>query len=229
MNEYVCPIGGPDCPGWYTLNVPFGHPDFGRAFPCVCAGRKQAARLASELPGDLAGKTFAGFVVIRQNQAAFEAARRYAEADPPAGWLTIAGGCGSGKTHLAAAIANTLLARGVPVMFHTVPTLLDYLRATFAPDSPVTFDDRFEAIKNARVLVLDDLGAETATPWAQDRLYQIFDHRYTRRLPTVVTTNVRWNSLPERIRSRLSDSELGVVVTNLAPDYRSQEGKLAYG
>ncbi len=58
---------------------------------------------------------------------------------------------------------------------------------------------------------------------------QIFDYRYTHRLPTIVTTNVRWTSIPVRIRSRLKDSRLSVVVTNLAPDFRSAEGKRAYG
>jgi hypothetical protein len=106
--------------------------------------------------------------------------------------------------------------------------LLDEWRATFAPNSGATFDDHFEAIKTMEALVLDDLGAESATPWAQDKLYQLFDHRYVHRLPTVITTNVRWMDIPDRIRSRLSDSEVGRVVVNAAPDYRSAEGKKAY-
>lgn len=76
--------------------------------------------------------------------------------------------------------------------------------------------------------MLDDLGAETATPWALDKLYQVFDHRYTWRLTTVVTTNIKWTSIPECIRSRLKDSVLGKVVMNAAPDYRSIEGKKSY-
>ena len=228
MSGYECPVGGSNCPGWYTLDVPFGHPDFGAAFPCVCAPQRTVNRLRQKWPAGLAGKTFEGFVVVEGNQAAFEASRALAEAEPVAGWLTIAGECGNGKTHLAAAIVNTLLNRGMPALFHTAPTLLDYLRATFAPDSGVSFDDRFEAIKTTQVLALDDLGAETATPWALDKLYQVLDHRYAWRLPTVVTTNVMWTSIPERIRSRLKDSALGKVVMNAAPDYRSIEGKKFY-
>lgn len=90
---------------------------------------------------------------------------------------------------------------------------MDYLRATFAPDSDVTFDDRFETVKTAHVFVLDDLGAETVTPWAQDRLYQIFDYRYTRRLPTIVTTSAscpRWDrASPHRVC--LPQAEKGVT------------------
>ncbi len=221
-------MGGTDCPGWYTLDVPFGHPDFGAAFSCVCVRQRTVNRLRQELPVEWASKTFEDFVVVEGNRAAFEASRVFAEAEPVAGWLTIAGECGNGKTHLAAAIVNALLDRGVSAMCYTAPTLLDYLRATFATECGMSFDDRFEAIKTAQVLALDDLGAETATPWALDKLYQIFDHRYTWRLPTVVTTNIKWTSIPERIRSRLKDSTLGKVVMNAAPDYRSIEGKKFY-
>ena len=227
-HSFVCPHGGPDCPGWYTLNVPFGHPDFGRSFPCECARYQRAEQLRRDLPAALARKQFDTFEVNAQNRVAVEAARAFAGADPVAGWLTLGGTVGNGKTHLAAAITNTLLERGVPVMLCAVPALLDEWRATFAPQSGVAFDDHFEAIRSSEVLVLDDLGAESATAWAQDKLYQLFDHRYVHRLPTVITTNARWMDIPERIRSRLSDSELGRVVVNAAPDYRSAEGKKAY-
>jgi len=226
--SYVCPHGGPNCPGWYVLNVPFGHPDFGRSFLCECASRRKAERLKWQLPPKIATKRFDCFVVLNENRIAFDAAVTYARVDPPRGWLTITGGVGNGKTHLAAAIANALLDRGVPVMLFAVPALLDEWRSTFAPGSDASFDDRFEAIKQVEVLVLDDLGAEEATLWAQDKLYQVFEHRYSYQLPLVVTSNVQWTKRPMRIRSRLSDTELGKVVINTAHDYRNAEGKRAY-
>jgi len=70
-----------------------------------------------------------------------------------------------------------------------VPDLLDHLRATYGPDSEVRFDERFEEVRDAPVLILDDLGTQNATPWAQEKLYQILNHRYNAQLPTVVTTN----------------------------------------
>mgnify|MGYP000563171534 CR=1 FL=1 len=78
-------------------------------------------------------------------QAAYAAALRFAER--PEGWLLFMGGYGCGKTHLAAAIAHARLARGDSVFFIVVPDLLDYLRATFRPNSPVGYDERFEAIR----------------------------------------------------------------------------------
>ena len=50
--------------------------------------------------------------------------------------------------------------------FIVVPDLLDHLRATFQPGSAVSYDERFNEVRRARLLVLDDLGTQNATPWA---------------------------------------------------------------
>ena len=71
----------------------------------------------------------------------------------------------------------------------TTPDLLDYLRATYAPDSNVTYDRGFDAIRNAEVLILDDYGAHSSTAWAEEKLFQLLNHRFNARLPTVITTN----------------------------------------
>ncbi|MBV9358980.1 MAG: ATP-binding protein, partial [Chloroflexi bacterium] len=65
-----------------------------------------------------------------------EAAWQFAE--KPEGWLVLVGQVGAGKTHLAAAIKNYRDEHGEPTLFMTVPDLLDYLRASFAPSSDVT-------------------------------------------------------------------------------------------
>ena len=56
--------------------------------------------------------------------------------------------------------------------------------------------------------MIDDLGTQNATPWAQEKLYQIFNYRYVNRLPTVVTTNQPLEEIEGRIHSRLRDPEL---------------------
>jgi DNA replication protein DnaC len=98
---------------------------------------------------------------------------------------------GCGKTHLAAAIANRRMSmyheRSV---FMVVPDLLDYLRAAFNPMSTAPLDVRFDEIKRAPLLILDDLGMESATPWAREKLFQLLDYRYAARLPTVFTTSI---------------------------------------
>jgi DNA replication protein DnaC len=136
-------------------------------------------------------------------------ARAFAE--EPQGWLLIHGPSGAGKTHTAAAIANRCLELGQPTLFVVVPDFLDHLRAAYRPDSDVAYDSLFEQVRNAPVLVLDDLGTQSATPWAQEKLFQLINHRYNARLPLVVTTNLPLEALDERLRMRLTDPELARV------------------
>jgi DNA replication protein DnaC len=149
---------------------------------------------------------------------AYEKAWTYAQ--NPSGWLILKGGYGCGKTHLAAAIANYQLDQGRPVLFVVVPDLLDHLRSTFAPSSPVRFDQRFESVRTAPLLILDDLGAHSGTSWAQEKLYQIVNYRYNAQLPTVITTNYELEDLDPRLRSRIAELEWSSVVHILAADYR---------
>jgi DNA replication protein DnaC len=87
---------------------------------------------------------------LSQNQAmslesAFNSANYFA--NNLNGWLLLSGEYGCGKTHLAAAVANHVVAQGVPTLFLTVPDLLDWLR--FSYDSPETsFEERFDEIRN---------------------------------------------------------------------------------
>jgi len=158
----------------------------------------------------------------RQNlENAYNRARSFAE--DPEGWQTFLGEPGSGKTHLAAAIANYRRAQGQPVLFVVVPDLLDYLRSTFSPDSSISYDDLFERVKSAPLLVLDDLGAQSSKPWAEEKLYQLFNYRYNLQLPTVITSNYDLDSIEKRLRSRILDTRVGGVFIIMAPSYR--EGK----
>lgn len=234
---------GAACPhcrglGYVRADVPIGHPDFGKLLPCVCREKEleqqRLARLRAlsnlDVFSHMTFETFAleGPGLSGEQQAnlrhALETARAFAEGyvlgNPPRPWLVLRGGYGSGKTHLAAAIANYCVERGQPVLFVSVPDLLDHLRAAFAPTSPVRYDQRFEEVRTAPVLILDDLGTEAPTPWAQEKLFQILNYRYYGRLPTVITTNHDLEELPLRVRSRLADPDLSVIVAILAPDFR---------
>ena len=138
----------------------------------------------------------------------------------PNGWLLFMGTYGCGKTHLAAGIANEVLQRGQAVLFLTVPDLLDWLRFSYGSQES-SYEERFEEIRNINLLVLDDMGTQNATPWAEEKLYQILNYRYVHRLPTVITTNQELEEIEGRIQSRLKDPELVTKVNILAPDYRS--------
>lgn len=141
----------------------------------------------------------------------------------PHGWLTLRGGTGIGKTHLAAAAVNAALARGDEVWFASVPDLLDVLRRAYQPGAERSYDEVFSSLRNAPLLVLDDLGAHSPTPWADEKLYQLCAARYVAELPTMFTTNVHSDDMDPRIASRLDDYHKGKLFDIEAPDYRTPE------
>jgi DNA replication protein DnaC len=223
---------GAPCPhcggaGYYTRAVPFGHPHFGVLFPCVCKLAEQERRLQEELAHlsnlkSFRDKTFDRFDPnVPGVRRAYLRAVEYAQ--QPQGWLILFGGYGTGKTHLAAAIANAVLRRKQRVIFAIVPDLLDHLRATFGPDSPVAYDNRFELIREVSLLILDDLGTENTTPWAREKLYQLINHRYNEVLPTVITSNLAPEAIDGRIFSRMCDPALCQEIIRMnAGDYRQR-------
>jgi len=148
---------------------------------------------------------------------AFEAAQAFAQ--KPQGWLVFLGPYGCGKTHLAAAIGNYQASLGFPPLMVVVPDLLDHLRATYAPNSSVSMDQRFEEIRSARLLILDDLGTQSATPWAREKLYQLFNYRYNAELPTVITTASKPGEIDPRLLSRMNDARLCRMIYMSAPSF----------
>jgi DNA replication protein DnaC len=141
-------------------------------------------------------------------------------AKSPDGWLVFQGVNGCGKTHLAAAIVNYRYQNKKPALFVVVPDFLDHLRSSFSPDSKISYDQLFEAVKTAPLLVLDDFGEQTGTPWAQEKLYQVINHRYNARLPSVITTCCSLDEIESRISSRLVDPKNSILFNITAPDYR---------
>lgn len=209
-----------------------GHPNFGKLEVCVCRQRDVSEQVRERLYSlsrldelkDLTFDTFEprgrkGLGEMHSNslEMAFNQAQHYAKSLN--GWLLLRGGYGCGKTHLAASIANFAVDMGVPTLFLTVPDLLDMLRFSYDSDD-TTFEQRFNEIRNASLLVLDDFGTQNATGWAQEKLFQILNYRYINKLPLVVTTNLSLDEIDARVRSRLSDRELVTDVRINAPDYR---------
>jgi DNA replication protein DnaC len=135
------------------------------------------------------------------------------------GGFVLRGSVGVGKTYEAVAAYRWLVADRamLPAVAVAVPALLDGLRPGREPV------ETLEAVESARLLLLDDLGAERASDWTAEVLYRVIDARYARHLPTIITTNatseaVRAN-LGERVASRLNG--LGMVVTLDGPDRRA--------
>jgi len=231
---------GSTCPvckgaGFVHPRLSSGKPDYSRVVACSCTRRErekeQQSRLRkySGLELELLKKmTFDNFDWKRVNlppeqrdnlEKAYRLALDFAKSSES--WLVLQGDTGCGKTHLAAAIANYRLKEGKPVKFVVVPDLLDHLRSTFSPESPVTYDQLFEEVKNAPLLILDDFGEQSTTPWAEEKLYQVINYRYNARLATVITTRLTTDEMTTPIVSRFFDNQLSMIFHVTAPDYRT--------
>jgi DNA replication protein DnaC len=236
------PAACPVCQGagYVRRVVRYDHADFGKLIECSACDTLMKRRLSilerfSSLRGDLLKCDFTHFRVVEGADSAYEAAIAFARA--PTGWLVLHGPNGSGKTHLAAAIALNLRAKGKPVLFMRVPDLMEFLRHAYDEESlfvrsvgqagSMNHLERLETVRRAPILVLDDLAAESDTPWVREKLYQILDYRGVDRLPTVVTLNIgpsEWaEKLGARVADRLGNRLIARVVYNAARSFRQSK------
>ncbi len=200
--------------------LPSGKPDYSQVIPCRCTRQETDKERQTHLQqysnlGPLTRYTFdnlepqgrSGNIRSQeQYKRCYEIAKAFAA--EPKGWLILSGHSGSGKTHLAAAIANLRIRIGQSVFYVSAPDLLDHLRSAFLPGSEVPYDELFNKVRTAPLLVLDDLGAQAGTPWAKEKLDQLLTYRFNSELPTVIVTIVPVAQLDERLHTRLTDSRL---------------------
>ena len=199
------------------------------------ARRERAERLvgSNKMKRRFAQRTFKTWVETPENKKAYNAALEYAShfndrAREGIG-LYIEGPYGTGKTHLAAAIANNLMERGIPVICKTSIAILEDVKGAFDRNEQQVL----RLYKTIDLLIIDDLGKEQCTEWSQAVLYGILNERYEDLLPTCITTNfgeedlVRQMTLPDgdnsRIRAIISRlHEINVVVSMVWDDYRGR-------
>jgi len=184
--------------------------------------RERYIRLCS-LPSGTDDMTFKNFKEYPDIHEAITSAQNIATGKLK--WLALLGGVDLGKTHLAVAICREWLSRGLPARYAYVPILLDELRRGFSNTGELSYDSQFKFFCTVELLVLDDLGTESATPWVQEKLDTIVDYRMVHNLPLVVTSNLAINELPIRIASRLQRAHKGKVVVMGGQEYRLRSKK----
>lgn len=99
--------------------------------------------------------------------------------------LLFYGDVGTGKTYVAAAIANALVDKGVPVMMTNFARIANKLQESF--DGRQTYLDNLNKFD---LLVIDDLAAERKTEYMQEIVFNVVDARYRSGLPMIITTNL---------------------------------------
>lgn len=153
-----------------------------------------ALKKQSLMDDRLADANFENFQQTKQNSRHLRLCRRYAECfnemmEKNQG-LLFYGGVGTGKTYAAACIANYLLSRRRSVVMTSFVKLLESMM-NFKEDGSVLIS----RLNRAKLLIIDDLGAERSTDFALEKVYNIVDSRYRAKLPVILTTNLSMDEL----------------------------------
>ncbi|MFC2019303.1 ATP-binding protein [Chloroflexota bacterium] len=202
------------------------------------ASEQRRLQQQSRLPSGTRGThRLSTFVESPGNADAYRAARYYAGLDKDLTpfdseciearnlshhFITFYGNPGTGKTHLALAIAWEKLLNNTSVLYWQAEEFLDALRHSFNVSYGDATQTILKHVKQVRIMVLDDLGAHQSTGWALAKLDAIIDYRYINQRLTVFTTNVSPMELPARIASRLAE---GQVCGLKGDDYRRIKAK----
>jgi DNA replication protein DnaC len=155
---------------------------------------------------------FENFIVDDHNKRLLQLATSYCERwsemkKENMGFL-LYGPPGTGKTYLAFCIANHLLERLIPVIAISSIGILQRIKQTYNSYGKEAEVEIIQSLKNASLLVLDDLGAENDSPWVIEKLYEIIDSRYRDGKPMICTTNLT----REQIRDKMTGKD-GVTRT----------------
>ncbi len=146
-------------------------------------------------------RTFDKFKVKTPEQercfrVAKEYADNFAEHYMAGDGLYIEGTNGTGKTHLAAAIALQLINEGIPVICKTASDILEDIKRAFDSVNADLYELMY-LYKKVDLLIIDDLGKEHCSDWAISTLYSIINDRYEDLKPVIVTANYGLEQLNE--------------------------------
>jgi len=147
--------------------------------------------------------------------------------DTPMKGMYLSGVFGSGKTYILAAFANELAKKGLRVSFVYYPDLVRELKSSIGTGD---LEEKVSKLKKVDVLMLDDIGGETASAFIRDEvLGPILQHRVLDELPTFFTSNLKMRVLIEALAMDKTPAEMAKAariyerIRVLATEFELQE------
>lgn len=158
--------------------------------------RLERLKASSLMDAKLKAARLDGYQVDGDNQKIYNLAgnyvKRFDEMYEKRQGLLFWGTVGTGKSYTAACIANELLDQMIPVVMTSFVKILQNIQGN--PDE----EERIMAGLNAaKLLIIDDLGAERSTDYALEKVYNIIDSRYLSGKPLILTTNMTLKDMQE--------------------------------
>lgn len=216
--------------------------------PCLCECRKQELeeekrrkqaqeemaiveklKARSLMDEKFKSQTFDTFRTTKDNGKVLRLCKRYAdgfsEMMKKNQGLLFYGDVGTGKTFAAACIANALLNKRIPVVMTSFVKLLESAQSFKEDEEKLIY-----RLNQAKLLIIDDLGAERNTDFALEKVYDIVDSRYRAKLPMILTTNLELSDMQrtsDMRYSRIYDRifEVCYPVRFTGASFRKQEAK----
>lgn len=141
------------------------------------------------------------------NKAADFIAQYKTTGELPSKGFYLYGKFGVGKSFVLGAIANELATLKIKSVVVFVPEFLREMKNSIQDQ---TLNDKIEYVKKAPVLMLDDIGAETMSPWTRDEILgTILHYRMSEQLPTFITSNFDYAGLEHHLaQSQRGDVEV---------------------
>lgn len=150
----------------------------------------------SGIDAKLKDASFDNFKVNEANSKAFKICKAYAENfsqmyDENRGIL-LYGTVGTGKSYLSACIANYLLNRGISVVMTSFAKILSAVQGDHEEEIEL-----MNLLRNAKLVIFDDIGAERSTDYALEKVFNFIDERYRAHQPMIITTNNDFGKMKE--------------------------------
>lgn len=195
------------------------------------AQRLAERRKKSGIPQRFADVWIEDYRVDGENEAqmrVFDLAQRYVnkhkDSSDKGHGLLLYGGVGTGKTHLAAAIANSTLAREKSVLFTTATKAVRAVKNTYNRESELSEWQVMESFVKPYLLVIDELGVQVGTETEKNVLLEIINDRYNAMKPLIITSNLDIDGLQKLIGERALDRvrEMCVMVPMQWESYRGK-------
>ncbi|MHB1185069.1 MAG: ATP-binding protein [Desulfobulbia bacterium] len=191
-----CPIHGP----WLRSVYDHKRQQYISVRPIGCPACRRDAQLRTLLqrtaiPPRFAGCTFNTFTVeLPEQQTALDACRGYADdfkqMHDKGVCMVLRGNVGTGKNHLACAIARQISPQGYSSILLTVSEIIQRIRATWDRQSPETETEIIERFADVNLLILDEVGRQYGSEAERITLFQVIDARYRAMRPTMVISNL---------------------------------------
>jgi DNA replication protein DnaC len=176
------------------------------------AAERWAKRLdKAAIPARFRDRDFVGFdAVTKEQRAALEFAMDYAAEFFDAGGIParsaiFCGKCGTGKTHLAVAVARDIMRRGHSALFTSALRMTRAVKETWRRDSPKTETQVVNDFVFPDLLIIDEIGVQFGSDTETQIVFDIINERYEERKPSILISNLMPAGVKQFVGDRVFD------------------------